>query len=873
MRHLLLLLSLAFCSPVGAQAQDYVNHPRLLFTEDGLPSVQQKVQGNGTSASAYRFVRGQAKRYLTLSEDSLLSYLEGLSTIPELGLVHQVEGPIIVQPLVTQPQPGRDLPGVATAPADYGQKGREVVLYLAQTQDVDDDDFASSLRLRTLALGYDMLFQEATPEERDVVRTEMLAYLDHMVSHYEYFRYAENPHTSNRGMMVGAAMGLAVLALWDDLPSQQATLTPLLEFAHALVVKCLTDILASDGSYREGVLYAGWMLRHAIPYIEARARFDGLDLGADPRLARVAEWLCYEVLPEGGGRTNNLNDSLWRTRPLAVHTTYLDWAQARYSSGLAAWLDKHVAGEFGVDYGSAADKVAEVLWHQPVAAADPDTALAHGRLFADRGIYFYRSGWKNDATGDEILLSFHSSPFRGGHAQEDQGQFTLYAYGDRYAVDHGSPEASLQPKETLAHNVVLIDGLGQHNAGNSIGTDGSIVGFLSSDFADYVHSDATLAYTTYSPFNAPNVPFPGSDWSWGYDGGNPVQRAERILVTVKGDGAPTWFLIADDIRKDGSPHEYTWLFHTDSTNVVDHSTNPVVVSGAQSTMQLVFVHPQLDEGLTFTSEPFVHGGQDPSSTLLRARHTSIEPGFFVALVPRMSQQPQPVLSMDSFGSTNASELSLDWGVVRDDAVFNPPRILVAGTVATNGQLALVRSVSGQPTAYLLVEGNMLHFLGESLVYLQEDASVVLDGATLRLSRDDVSFLAWGPDVTQVLGPSGPLPFEHSGEMVRSLLPTDVQELQPWGNGRLVLGPGRPNPFRVATRLQFTLAHAGHARIQVFDLRGRLVRTLLDGFLPAGEASASWDGRDARGTRQAPGIYLVRLESAGQRSTRKTLLSR
>jgi hypothetical protein len=601
-----ILTSVPLTNVALAQSPDYRNHPKLLLTMDDVSALQQKVQGNSTSATTYRFIRGQTRRYTLQHADTLLTYLEGLSTVPELGLVHLVEAPSLT--------PGK------TAPPDYaalpshhmsmqmalaiGAKLREVVLHLARTRSVDDDDYGSSLRLRSMALGYDMGFADATAGERQEVRDAIVAYMEYMPPRYSYYRYSENPHASNRGMMVGAAIGLGVIAVWDDVPAvSQAALLPLLDFGHQLVLKCLTDILASDGSYREGVLYAGWMMRHAIPYIEARRRFDGVDLADAPRVQGLADWLCYEMLPEGGGRTNNINDSLWQTRPLAVHTTYLDWAQARYASATAAYLQQHISGLHGYDYGSDADKVATVLWNQDMAIVNPGNFLNNGQLFEERGIYFYRSAWKNGNSGDEILFSFQSSQFWGGHAQEDHNHFTLYAYGDRFAVDHGAPGPNMEAKETAAHNVVLIDGVGQHNAGNSIGTDGRITTVLLGAFADYVCGDAASAYVTYSPFNAPDVPFPGSDWSWGYDGGNPVERADRHIVWVKGAGAPPYCLIADDIRKDGAPHQYDWRLHTDSTNVVDHATNPVVISGAQSELQLFFAQPQAQQGLQFHSGP------------------------------------------------------------------------------------------------------------------------------------------------------------------------------------------------------------------------------------------------------------------------------
>jgi hypothetical protein len=142
-------------------------------------------------------------------------------------------------------------------------------------------------------------------------------------------------------------------------------------------------------------------------------------------------------------------------------------------------------------------------------------------------LYAYRSAWKSERRGTEVLFTFTSGEFWGGHAQEDQNSFTLYAYGERWALDAGYPSPSQQPKESESHNLVLIDGRGQHNAGNSIGTDGHIATALLSGFADWVRGDARQAYGTHSRFNAPGVPFPGTDWSWGYDGGNPVEQADR----------------------------------------------------------------------------------------------------------------------------------------------------------------------------------------------------------------------------------------------------------------------------------------------------------------------------------------------------------
>jgi len=92
--------------------------------------------------------------------------------------------------------------------------------------------------------------------------------------------------------------------------------------------------------------------------------------------------------------------------------------------------------------------------------------------------------------------------------------------------------------------------------------------------------------------------------------------------------------------------------------------------------------------------------------------------------------------------------------------------------------------------------------------------------------------------------------------------------------RLALLPPRPNPFNPSTQLRFDLPHTAAVRLAVDDLRGRLVRALLRGeVLPAGSREVRWDGRNDQGLDAASGIYLLRLESDGQRQTQRAVLLR
>ena len=841
---LVALLVLAIASPATTEDTTYAGHPRLLFTADEVNSLRAKLQDGGVDDAAYAAMRSWAGIVLPTSPAYLLGSWQGLHSVGPIGLVGWI-----------------DPDG-----APFAAKVRDIVLYLVRNRAVDNDEFASALRLHTMALGYDLAFAGATASERAELQSEMRAYLDYMPSHFSYYAGAYNPYCGNHGMTVGAAIGLATIALWDDVtPAGRDSLAAARAFGDALVEKTLDDVLAGDGAYREGVLYAGWIVRVAAPYFEARRRFDGVDLAADPRLERMIDWLCYELAPDGMGRTNALNDSPWSTRPLALHNTVLEWAQMRWGSPLARYLHDHVAGAYGYDYGIFADRLATALWAQPIAPVDPSTVLPHARLFADRGLYYYRSGWKADATGAEVVFSFFSGEYYGGHAQEDQNQFTLAGHGGRWAVDCGAASSSApMPKESQAHNLVLVDGRGQHNAGSSIGTDGHIVSTLLSESADYLRADAGAAYATYSPFNAPGVPFPTSDWSWGYDGGNPLERAFRLCLVVKDGAAPPYVVIADDVKKDEVPHTFDWLLHTAETNDIDLTSTPARLSTPQATCDVFFAHPS---GLDLSWADFQHGGTDPPTRRIVARAQAVEPRFLVALVPRPAGVPGPTYAATS--DSVATTLVLDWGTVRDVTVFDPLGVPVSGEVDTDGRMAFVRRDSTGVRCWLLGEGTQLASPGVELLTLSAPASASYTGDMLHLSIADVVFDAWAPDAVTVVGPAGPVPFVRDGERLRT--PTSAIEALPQRRS-LILEIASAHPGAPETRLRLRLPGEARVRLRIFDARGRAVATLLDAWRPAGEHLLEWPGRDGRGRRVAPGVYLAVAEAGGMRVARKVVVT-
>jgi hypothetical protein len=91
-------------------------------------------------------------------------------------------------------------------------------------------------------------------------------------------------------------------------------------------------------------------------------------------------------------------------------------------------------------------------------------------------------------------------------------------------------------------------------------------------------------------------------------------------------------------------------------------------------------------------------------------------------------------------------------------------------------------------------------------------------------------------------------------------------------GSLRLAQNQPNPVSATTRIAFRLESAGAARLELFDVLGRRVRTLVDGNEPAGLRVVEWDRSTDGGDRVPPGIYLYRLEAGGKVDTRKLVVT-
>ncbi len=81
----------------------------------------------------------------------------------------------------------------------------------------------------------------------------------------------------------------------------------------------------------------------------------------------------------------------------------------------------------------------------------------------------------------------------------------------------------------------------------------------------------------------------------------------------------------------------------------------------------------------------------------------------------------------------------------------------------------------------------------------------------------------------------------------------------------------PNPFNPMTTVKFSVPAAGQVSLDVYDLQGRLVRTLAHGYYAEGDHLQVWDGKTENGARASSGSYVVRLTAGTHQAVTKLSL--
>ena len=81
----------------------------------------------------------------------------------------------------------------------------------------------------------------------------------------------------------------------------------------------------------------------------------------------------------------------------------------------------------------------------------------------------------------------------------------------------------------------------------------------------------------------------------------------------------------------------------------------------------------------------------------------------------------------------------------------------------------------------------------------------------------------------------------------------------------------PNPFNPVTKIDFTMPKPGHLSLKIFNVRGELVRTLINEVRAEGPGHVMWDGTTDQGKRVSSGVYFYEARTAGEVKVNKMTL--
>jgi hypothetical protein len=132
-----------------------------------------------------------------------------------------------------------------------------------------------------------------------------------------------------------------------------------------------------------------------------------------------------------------------------------------------------------------------------------------------------------------------------------------------------------------------------------------------------------------------------------------------------------------------------------------------------------------------------------------------------------------------------------------------------------------------------------------------------------------------PDIVPTIGKLAGFTSEHStGTSIDEIfVTTDTNWTLYPGTNALTLFQNTPNPFKGSTIIPYELNEQGHLVLDVFNMQGKKLATLLDDVRSPGRNHLTWDGKDDSGRNLPSGIYILRMALDGKPSSRKLVVVR
>ena len=571
---------------------------------------------------------------------------------------------------------------------------------------------ADSELIKALAISYDLMFEVLDNDLKKNIENTLVGFIEKQLAQTRASygidgadRVRSNwwiPY-HNWTAIVSGSMGMAALVVEGRVEGFDASAA--LWTAYSTTKMWLDEGFDPAGANLEGNHYIQFALSYTLPFIDALRSRGGPNLFEHSKLSNSLEYIVGEVLPGDSGML-----------PLNAHIT------SHYSGLTWDYIVLMLAKEYDSPVGLW-------VWQKSLQKTHPLTALYYPvgmrpltpeqagqrlvQFYLKRGLANFRTGW----SGDDIFFTFMSGPFHPTtHGHSDENNFTLYAYGNRFAVElgpryYGSGE----------HNTVLVDGKGQAVSTGNRGVDGRLVQYGDCDSYSYVMGDAKSAYDRNS---------------YGQQGIR-LGRADRHIIYAKGssllssqaDDIPAYFIIYDDIQRYYNNSIYTWQMYSDKGNSID--VNPrignlsrgnnvahIIGKNNQSRLEMIFLNP---DNLSIKTDEY------DEYPLLKVEAQAVNPDFLTIAIPVKTNRLQSLPDVVSVTDKNMSGGVLKWSNCSDFIALSRCGNIKWQQIESDAKLLKVRLVNGRAITWLAIDATFLKVGSETIFAEEKNISVMFDG--------------------------------------------------------------------------------------------------------------------------------------------------
>lgn len=424
-------------------------------------------------------------------------------------------------------------------------------------------DLAAGHLLYGMGIGYDLLYNDLSKDERTRYRDTLAHHARLMFDHYKLKPGRSFSYSQNHVFIPIAGLAVAAYALYDEVPDapQWAALS------RAIYDRVLATY-SPDGYYYEGFEYWVFSTPWIIHYVDAHKHATGEDLYDHPGLKQAHLYLAHVLAPggetmfdfgdvfEGPITRAKKGDEYERSHPGGkLHSNFnlLYRLAARYQNTEAQGIAKFMESMGQVNF----EDWWSLAWYDDTLAATPMEKITPWHYFPDHEVVFWRTDWTSSATAfafkagppeghhtAELLKKFPDWHLSAGHAHPDANTFIIFAKGQYLTGDSGY---SGQPR-TDHHNTLLVDGRGQ-----------AAEGAHHDPWEDFSYDQLNQIRISEVQLTKGFAHVKG-EAAAAYDKALGLKKFNRHFVFV----APGQFTVWDEIEA-AEPRIFTSLLHSDTT--------------------------------------------------------------------------------------------------------------------------------------------------------------------------------------------------------------------------------------------------------------------------------------------------------------------